>query len=97
MLRDDSGWKLYYHTLSPDRTFLVGLAVSSDGFRWNKLGPILGPGAPGSFDEKGIGTRHVIKINTEYAMLYEGVNKSYRNTLRRAHGRRQLPHVLHRC
>jgi predicted GH43/DUF377 family glycosyl hydrolase len=77
VLRDDDGtWKLYYHTLSPDRRFLVGLAVSTDGFRWKKIGQILGPGEPGSFDERGIGTRHVLKINDQYVMFYEGVNSS---------------------
>lgn len=77
VLRDDDGsWKLYYHTLNPEVGFLVGLAVSTDGLRWEKVGQILGPGEPGSFDERGIGTRHVLKIDGQYVMFYEGSNKS---------------------
>ncbi|HEY9667425.1 MAG TPA: glycosyl hydrolase [Coleofasciculaceae cyanobacterium] len=77
VLRDDDGsWKLYYHTLNPEIGFLVGLAVSTDGLRWEKVGQILGPGEPGSFDERGIGTRHVLKIDGQYVMFYEGSNKS---------------------
>ena len=73
---DDGTWKLYYHTLNPDKGFLVGLAVSTDGLRWEKVGQILGPGESGSFDERGIGTRNVLKINGQYVMFYEGVNNS---------------------
>ena len=77
VLRDSDGsWKLYYHTLNMELGFLVGLAVSTDGFRWEKVGQILGAGQPGSFDERGIGTRHVLKINDQYVMFYEGVNGS---------------------
>jgi hypothetical protein len=67
---------MYYHTLNPERLFLVGLAVSQDGFQWEKVGQILGPGELGSFDERGIGTRHVLKIDNQYVMFYEGVNQS---------------------
>jgi hypothetical protein len=77
LLDDDDGtWKLYYHTLNPERGFLVGLAVSNDGFRWEKVGQILAAGESGSFDDKGIGTRNVLKINGQYIMFYEGVNSS---------------------
>lgn len=75
MLRDDDGRDLlYYHTLNPERGFLAGLAVSTDGLNWEKVGEILGPGEPGSFDELGVGTRHVLKINGQYVMFYEGAN-----------------------
>ncbi|MEH2120235.1 glycosyl hydrolase [Nostoc sp.] len=76
VLPDDGMWKLYYHTLNSEKGFLVGLAVSKDGFHWQKVGQILEPGKSGSFDERGIGTRNVIKINGEYVMFYEGVNSS---------------------
>ena len=76
VLRDEDGsWKMYYHSLNlKTRQFFIGLAVSTDGFRWSKIGQILGPGQPGSFDERGTGTRHVLKINSQYLMFYEGVN-----------------------
>ena len=73
VVRDESGWKLYYHSLS-DGIFRVGLATSRDGLRWEKVGPVLGPGKPGSFDERGVGTRHVLRINGESVMFYEGVD-----------------------
>lgn len=77
VLRDDDGtWKMYYHTLNPSVGFLVGLAVSTDSFQWEKVGQILEPGKPGSFDERGIGTRQVLKIDGQYVMFYEGVNRS---------------------
>ncbi|MDB9375933.1 glycosyl hydrolase [Nodularia sphaerocarpa] len=76
VLHDHGTWKLYYHTLNPEKGFLVGLAVSTDGLHWEKVGQILGAGESGSFDERGIGTRHVLKINGEYLMFYEGVNNS---------------------
>ena len=73
---DDNTWKMYYHTLNWEkRQFFIGLAVSTDGFRWEKIGQILAPGVPGSFDENGLGTRHILKINSQYVMFYEGVNK----------------------
>ncbi|MGF1487358.1 MAG: hypothetical protein ACFBSE_09635 [Prochloraceae cyanobacterium] len=74
---NDGTWKMYYHTLNPKtRQFFVGLAVSDDGFRWTKIGKILSPGSEGSFDERGVGTRHVIKQNSQYLMFYEGVNNT---------------------
>lgn len=76
VLRDDAGWKLWYHTLGRDGVFSVGLAVSPDGLRWEKIGQVFGPGAPGSFDERGVGTRHILRMAGRYLMFYEGVNGS---------------------
>ena len=79
VLRDKSGWKLYYQSLFQG-IFYVGLATSTNGLRWEKVGPVLGPGKPGSFDEGGVGTRHVLRINGEYVMFYEGADgKGYRS------------------
>ena len=76
VIRDDAGWKLYYHTLDPRRGFMVGLAESDDGFRWHKRGEVLGPGPAGSFDEQGVATRQVIRHQGRYLMFYEGVQQS---------------------
>lgn len=78
VLREDDGtWKMFYHTLNiKTRQFSIGLAVSDDGFRWEKIGKILDPGEEGCFDERGVGTRHVLKQNGQYLMFYEGVNNS---------------------
>lgn len=76
VVHDDRGWKLYYHTLDPMRGFLVGLAESEDGHTWYKQGMVMGPGAEGRFDEKGIATRQVLRVGGDYLMFYEGVNRS---------------------
>jgi len=77
VLRDSGTYKMYYHTLNWSQGgFLVGMAVSEDGFRWHKTGQILGPGPAGNFDEKGLSCRHVLKVDGRYLMFYEGVNSS---------------------
>ncbi len=76
VLHENGTWKMYYHTLNPTLGFLVGLAVSTDGLHWEKMGQILGPGEANSFDERGVGTRHVLKKDNQYIMFYEGVNTS---------------------
>ena len=74
---DDSSYKMYYHTFNPAKGgFLVGMAISEDGLRWEKMGQILSPGKPGSFDEGGLSCRHVLKIDGQYVMFYEGINAS---------------------
>jgi hypothetical protein len=76
VMRGDGGvWRMYYHTLDPASGFWSALAVSADGFRWEKRGRILGPGAPGGFDENGVATRTVIRAAGRYWMFYEGVRK----------------------
>ena len=75
ILKDRENWKMYYHTLNPQtRKFIVGLALSEDGLHWQKFGQVLGAGEPGSFDEGGIGTRHIITTGDRYLMFYEGVD-----------------------
>ena len=71
----DDGWTLYYHTLDPRRGFCVGVATSDDGRRWRKRGEVLGPGAPGAFDEQGAATRTVIRHEGRWLMFYEGVGR----------------------
>lgn len=76
VLQDETGWKLYYHTLDPRRGFLVGIALSDDGLHWRKHGVVLAPGPPGAFDEQGAATRQVIRHAGEYLMFYEGVTRA---------------------
>jgi hypothetical protein len=77
VLREGADWKMYYHTFG-EGNFRLGLAVSPDGLRWEKVGqvPGLGPGEPGSFDELGIGTRHVMRVGNQYVMFYQGSNRT---------------------
>ena len=72
----DGSFKMYYHALHPIRGFNVGLATSPDGLRWERHGEILGPGAPGEFDDRGISCRHVIHHDDQYLMFFEGTNQS---------------------
>jgi hypothetical protein len=77
VLKDDSGYKMFYHSLQmPERTFTIGMAVSADGFHWTKRGKILGHGDKGCFDEKGVSCRHVLKVGDRYLLFYEGMNSA---------------------
>lgn len=76
VLRDASGWRMYYHSLDPMRGFVVGMARSGDGLRWEKYGEVLGPGESGAFDEQGVATRQVVQRGGTYYMFYEGVRTS---------------------
>lgn len=53
----------------------IGVATSTDGHHWTKAGKVLTRGAPGSWDEGGVGRRHVLVVDeNQYVMFYEGVN-----------------------
>jgi hypothetical protein len=69
----DGVWRLYYHAVSPELGFAVGLAVSDDGgATWRKVGPVLTRGDGDAFDNGGPGTRQVFLSGGRYVMLYEG-------------------------
>jgi len=55
----------------------LGLARSTDGITWEKLrtNPVLEPGAPGAFDENGLGQPAVWTAGGQWWMLYTGRNK----------------------
>lgn len=40
----------------------IGAAVSNDGLEWKKIGKVLTRGSPGSWDDAGVGRRHVLVI-----------------------------------
>lgn len=71
-----AGGRLYLFYLGTDRARRqrLGVAVSRDGMRWHKLrsNPILEPGAPGTFDENGLGEPAVWTSHGAYWMLYTG-------------------------
>ncbi|MDX2225437.1 MAG: hypothetical protein SFV21_21975 [Rhodospirillaceae bacterium] len=69
---DDGSYKLYYHTLSPAEGFMACAAASADGRTWEKIGPVLKKGPEGNFDQAGVASRHVSKVNGRYVMFYEG-------------------------
>jgi len=69
--------RMYYHSydLNEDR-YKVGVAVSDNGFRWQKKGVVFEGGKEeGAFDGRGAAARHVIRNpdNGDYLMFYEAV------------------------
>jgi hypothetical protein len=69
---DDGRWRLYYHSLDANFVSTLGWADSSDGLHWQKRGVLLGAGEPGRFDDRGIATRHIVRLQGRWVMFYEG-------------------------
>jgi predicted GH43/DUF377 family glycosyl hydrolase len=69
-----SRWLMTYASMDTSGSFAIGSAVSDDGVEWTKLGKILEPGPPGSWDDAGVSRRHVVLVDRRYLMFYEGVN-----------------------
>jgi predicted GH43/DUF377 family glycosyl hydrolase len=73
-IRCGSEYYLFY--LGQNRRGLqrLGVARSRDGIHWQKSGanPILDVGAPGSFDQRGLGEPAVFAADGRYYMLYTG-------------------------
>jgi predicted GH43/DUF377 family glycosyl hydrolase len=67
---------LYMYYLGQDRASRqrLGVAMSTDGYRWQKLrtNPVLELGDPGYFDERGLGEPAVWLEQGSYWMLYTG-------------------------
>lgn len=65
---------LFYTGLDRARRQRLGVARSRDGRLWEKLrsNPILEPGAPGAFDENGLGEPAVWSSAGSWWMLYTG-------------------------
>ena len=74
-----AGGNFYMFYLGQDRARRqsLGIARSSDGVTWEKLrsNPILEPGAPGAFDENGVGEPAVWTSGGQWWMLYTGRDK----------------------
>jgi hypothetical protein len=69
--------RMYYHTFDARKNrFVVGLATSADGFKWEKRGPIF-EGGGGDFDSMGAAARCVVREveMKQYFMFYEGVER----------------------
>jgi len=70
------GSEFYMYYLGQDRAVQqrLGVARSADGIHWQKLrtNPVLEVGAPGSFDENGLGEPAVWQARGYYWMLYTG-------------------------
>ena len=70
-------WRMIYHSFDGN-AWRVFTATSDDaGKTWTRpegTGPLLGPGPPGSFDAKGVGTRAIAPQDGGWVMVYEGVD-----------------------
>jgi sucrose-6-phosphate hydrolase SacC (GH32 family) len=80
-----SGDRYFLFYLGQDRAHRqsLGVARSTDGVTWEKLrtNPILEPGAPGAFDENGLGEPAVWTSGGQWWMLYTGRDKGERRRL----------------
>lgn len=72
---DDGSWRMYYHGLNRRQQYTMGWAESPDGLRWQKRGPLLGPGPAGRFDDVGVATRHIVRRDDQWVMFYEGCQR----------------------
>jgi len=74
VIRAGGRFYLYYIGMDRARRQRLGVARSYDGVRWEKLrsNPLLELGAPGSFDEMGLGEPAVWSSGGSYWMLYTG-------------------------
>ncbi|MGH2945907.1 MAG: glycosyl hydrolase family 32 [Solirubrobacteraceae bacterium] len=60
----------------------IGHAVSADLREWTVLADALGPGSPGSWDDRAVWTGSVLRADRGWAMLYTGIGHEQRNVQR---------------
>jgi sucrose-6-phosphate hydrolase SacC (GH32 family) len=87
VIRAGSQFYLFYLGQDRARRQSLGIARSTDGVTWEKLraNPVLEPGAPGTFDENGLGEPAVWTSGGQWWMLYTGRDKGERRRLGLAH------------
>jgi predicted GH43/DUF377 family glycosyl hydrolase len=79
---DNNGvWYLLYEGRGNGNEGLIGLATSTDGINWTRDGndPVMGWGAPGTWDESSVVPDDIMKIGDTYYLLYHGC--SYPNKM----------------
>lgn len=83
VIRAGGNFYLFYLGQDRARRQSLGVARSSDGVTWEKLrsNPILEPGAPGAFDENGLGEPAVWTSGGQWWMLYTGRDKKEQRRL----------------
>lgn len=69
-----SSWVMYYTGASSTGTWSIGRATSTDGVTWTKTGtgPVLAPGAAGTWDSTWVGAPFVMFSGSTYRMWYTG-------------------------
>ena len=83
VIRRGEFFYLYYIGQDRARRQTIGVARSRDGVAWEKLraNPVLELGAPGEFDENGLGEPAVWSSGGFYWMLYTGRDRGERRRL----------------
>lgn len=68
---------LYWYQAGPRNRTSIGLAQSSDGETWRRVGdaPVLEPGARGQWDEAGVGDPYVIGCGGTFYLYYLGQDR----------------------
>lgn len=65
------GWKMYYEGVSPeDGKHRIMVAESPDGEVWKKTGMALDIGNSGSWDESGVGSPHLVRLDDGSIRMY---------------------------
>ncbi len=83
VIRVGNEFYLFYLGQDRARRQRLGIARSGDGVKWEKLrsNPILELGAPGAFDENGLGEPAVWSSGGSYWMLYTGRDRGERRRI----------------
>jgi predicted GH43/DUF377 family glycosyl hydrolase len=83
VIRAGGQYYMFYIGMDRARRQRLGVARSTDGVRWEKLraNPILELGAPGAFDEVGLGEPAVWSSGGSYWMLYTGRDRNERRKI----------------
>jgi hypothetical protein len=83
VIRAGEQFYMFYLGMDRARRQRIGVARSSDGTHWEKLraNPILELGAPGAFDEIGLGEPAVWSSGGSYWMLYTGRDRGERRKI----------------
>jgi len=74
ILQYDDAWLMLYHAFNGTHWRAFSAISTDSGLSWSDRRIALDCGAEGSFDETGVGTRAVIKRESDVLMVYEGVD-----------------------
>jgi sucrose-6-phosphate hydrolase SacC (GH32 family) len=80
LLHDGQFW--YWYETGSRNNLRISLARSVDARSWTKeSAPVLGPGPPASWDERGVADPYVIRIEPYFYMYYLGQDRAVRQRL----------------
>jgi predicted GH43/DUF377 family glycosyl hydrolase len=78
LIHEDDTWYMFYQWRDRKGPAGIRVATHKDGTNWNKWKKlklnILSRGKPGSFDDKYIEGQQILKIGTDYILLYHAFN-----------------------